>query len=265
MAFSTQAGPSSQPQAFQFPGFDFDRFGHPNPYGSSSSSSSNFGLNQNLRQLEPEFDILDWYPKYQSCHRYFLTHAQHNLPVQALSAFLNIQLPYQKDPYPVISSAIPLGREARDPIHRHPNPLPNLQQHQFPANLSTGHPEGISLVPYIRRLVATGHDTPDVLHGFFGDDWIQGIGKHHEVERRNFLFASKSQDWQQVKQSYDMPGDESCPFLAPLTRTTEKELKSADEAWSKWLAQQDWMLGPRTPDSIANPSRSPKVKREPQD
>lgn len=108
----------------------------------------------------------------------------------------------------------------------------------------------VTLNPYIRRLVATGFDFPAVLHGFFGDDWAAGLGHLHEVERRNFLFASKSASWLEVKSHYDMGDQQSIPFLRPLQNVTEKEIVNAEASWSEWLAMQDWMLGPRRPTSI---------------
>lgn len=109
-------------------------------------------------------------------------------------------------------------------------------------------PLSISLTPYIRRLVATGLDLPGILHGFFGDDWKLGIGHLHEAERRNFLFAAKSAGWLKVKAQYDMSDDQSIPFLRPLQDVTELEIVKAEENWSEWLAMQDWMVGPRSPD-----------------
>jgi len=35
-------------------------------------------------------------------------------------------------------------------------------------------------------------DFPDVLRGFFGDDWAAGVDPLHEQERRNYLFTAKS-------------------------------------------------------------------------
>jgi hypothetical protein len=103
------------------------------------------------------------------------------------------------------------------------------------------------LLPYVRRLVATGFDGTPILHGFFGDDWPDGIGPFHEVERRNFLFAAKSDNWLKVKNSYDMADGQTVPFLRPLQHVTEKEIQAAESTWSEWLAMQDWMLGPRAP------------------
>jgi hypothetical protein len=106
----------------------------------------------------------------------------------------------------------------------------------------------VALLPYIRRLVATGFDFPAVLHGFFGDDWAQGIGPLHEMERRNYLFAAKSDNWLTVKAAYDMDDGQTIPFLRPLQNASEKEIQGAETTWSEWLAMQDWMLGPRAPE-----------------
>lgn len=105
----------------------------------------------------------------------------------------------------------------------------------------------VTLTPYVRRLVATGFDMPGILHGFFGDDWAAGIGPLHEAERRNYLFAAKSDTWLRVKASYDMDGEQTIPFLKPLPNVVEKEIEGAETSWSEWLAMQDWMLGPRAP------------------
>lgn len=112
----------------------------------------------------------------------------------------------------------------------------------------------MTLIPYIRRLVATGFDYPAVLHGFFGDDWLAGIGPLHEQERRNYLFAAKSDTWLTVKAAYDMGEEQSIPFLRPLQSVTEKEIVGAEASWSEWLAMQDWMLGPREPEPQGGPA-----------
>lgn len=123
-------------------------------------------------------------------------------------------------------------------------------------------PDGsVALVPYVRRLVATGFDTPAVLHAFFGDDWSEGVGTIHETERRNYLFAAKSDSWLRVKANYDMEDGQSVPFLRPLQRVTEVEIVSAESNWSEWLAMQDWMLGPRAPPSIGD-SRATRPRRD---
>ncbi|KAM7215851.1 hypothetical protein V8F06_008792 [Rhypophila decipiens] len=181
--------------------------------------------------LDSNFDIFDWHPNFQSCVRYFLDHAQYNGPVQALAAFINIKLPFQKASNPVLSS-----RAAGSP----PGSI---------LGAPTAAIASIALLPYIRRLIVTGFDLPAVLHTFFGDDWSAGIGPLHEQERRNYLFAAKSASWLKVKQAYDMSDDEQVvPFLKPLQNVSEKEIQGAEQGWSEWLAMQDWMLGPRAPE-----------------
>lgn len=140
--------------------------------------------------------------------------------MQAVAAFVNILLPVQA-----------------------------IQKREQGDSADSADPsaELIALVPFVRRLVATGFDTPAVLHGFFGDDWSEGVGQIHEMERRNFLFAAKSENWVKVKSSYDIEGGQTVPFLRPLQGTTEQEIQSAESNWSEWLAMQDWMLGPRAP------------------
>jgi len=137
----------------------------------------------------------------------------------------------------------------------------------FPSMNTQGPPPAVSLIPYIRRLVATGFDAPNILHGFFGDDWHKGVGSTREVERRNYLFATKSGSWLEVKAEYDLSPHETVPFLKPLQHATEEEISSADQQWSDWLAMQDWMVGPRAPDVIDQSAcvQSPQIKREPRD
>ncbi|KAK0635372.1 hypothetical protein B0T17DRAFT_39378 [Bombardia bombarda] len=193
--------------------------------------------------VDAQFDIFDWHPNFQSCVRYFLDHAQYNGPVQALAAFINIQLPFQKAYSPVLSSrtaSSPPGGLGQGPSPRAAGKMP-MGQHGSQPYVS------ITLLPYIRRLVATGFDFPAVMHGFFGDDWVAGVGPLHEQERRNYLFAAKSDNWLKVKAAYDMGEDETVPFLRPLQNVSEKEIVGAETSWSEWLAMQDWMLGPRAP------------------
>ncbi|KAI1438532.1 hypothetical protein GGR50DRAFT_365326 [Xylaria sp. CBS 124048] len=184
---------------------------------------------------DSQFDVLSWYPKFQSCVRYFLDHAQHEGPVQATAAFINIQLPFQTLRNP-ISSSRPAGSSSSIP--------PSA------AGMFAAPSQSVSLTPYIRRLVATGFDFPGVLHGFFGDDWVFGIGHLHEVERRNYLFAAKASNWLDVKSQYDMPDGQSVPFLRALQNATEHEIVAAEANWSHWLAMQDWMIGPRNPEAV---------------
>ncbi|KAE8145499.1 hypothetical protein BDV25DRAFT_164564 [Aspergillus avenaceus] len=185
-------------------------------------------------------DVFEWYPHYQNCQRYFLDHAQHSTTVQALSAFLNIRLPFQRQPHPVFNSSSENTTTDNQPL---------------PTSSSTSSsPPPVSLIPYIRRLVATGMDFPGVLHGYFGDDWGSGIGFLHEQERRNYLFAAKSGGWACVKKDYDMPPLETIPFLRPLQGPLESEIEAAERSWSEWLAMEDWMVGPRAPDILRDSS-----------
>ncbi|CAJ2507698.1 Uu.00g088840.m01.CDS01 [Anthostomella pinea] len=218
------SGPSQQPPSAGVRGF-----------ASEMNTSSPF-----LPLQESQFDILEWYPQFQSCVRYFLDHAQYDGPVQAMAAFVNIQLPFQKSQYPIVSS-----RSSGSPLAV-PSP-PSAAAGKLP--LPNQPPVSVSLNPFIRRLVATGFDFPGVLHGFFGDNWAAGISRLHEVERRNYLFAAKSASWLDVKSQYDMPDGQSIPFLRPLQNVTEKEIVGAEATWSEWLAMQDWMVGPRNPEA----------------
>jgi len=209
------------------------------PLSAKMSSSTSHS-----RQSKPDVNLAEWYPQFQSCYRYFLDHAQHSTPVQALAAYMNIRLPYQRSPDPVISSA-----------SASPSPTGAAGRAKPPSGNNAGPAQVVSLLPYIRRLVATGHDSPEILRGFFGEDWVGGIGSLHDVERRNYLFAAKSTSWMKVKQAYDLSPDESCPFLTPLREATEDEIQAAEATWSEWLAMQDWMLGPRSPEIIKRKSR----------
>lgn len=136
---------------------------------------------------------------------------------------INIKLPHQK------ASSIP------GPSHEPPGPSSSRPL----ADHST------TLIPYVRRLIATGFDTPAVLHGFFGDDWLEGVASIHETERRNYLFAIKSDTWLAVKQSYDMDDGQTVPWLKPPQNVSLAEIEAAEKTWSEWLSAQDWMLGPR--------------------
>ena len=155
--------------------------------------------------------------------------------MQALAAFVNIALPFQRPSNPIAPSPLrlsPVGLTDR------PNPAPH-QSHS-----------SVSLVPYLRRLVVTGLDYPGVLHGFFGDDWASGVGPLHEQERRNYLFAAKSGGWASVKRDYDMLPLETVPFMRPLQGPVIAEIEAAEKSWSEWLAMEDWMVGPRAPENM---------------
>ena len=230
-------------------------FNRTNPSSSSFHQHESFpvyGASLDHNPPIPQFDIAAWYPQFLSCHRYFLDHAQHSGACQAMAAFINIKLPYQKSTDPIMSSTSSSPRGAA--LNLQPSPFA-----QTPV--ASSHPIAVSLTPYIRRLIATGQDTDGVLHGFFGDDYKRGIGSLHEIERRNYLFAAKSTSWMKVKQAYDMSAEETCPFLSPLRDATEAEIQAAESTWSEWLAMQDWMLGSRSPEAMKS-GRSPQVKRE---
>ncbi|KAL6871651.1 hypothetical protein HDV57DRAFT_273670 [Trichoderma longibrachiatum] len=178
---------------------------------------------------EAQFDLFEWYPKYRSCLDFFLERGQHTTAVQAVAAIVNIRLPFQQ------AQGFP----------RHPATSGSTAPSGLPLPGTTD--VSVSLVPYVRRLVATGFDTIAILHGFFGDGWDAGVGPIHENERRNYLFAAKSETWLRVKASYDLEDGQTVPFLRPLQAVTEKEIQAAEASWSEWLAMQDWMLGPRAP------------------
>jgi len=224
---------------------------------SSSSSEDNFGPSRSLRDSRfsgitspgessnrgkgpeaPQFDIIAWFPKHQSCQRYFIDHAQHEPLVQAFAAFINILLPFQRQPSPIFSSTGSRSGKSR---------LDKDMLRSTNSEAAAAAASAVSLIPYIRRLVVTGMDVPQVLHGFFGDDWRTGIGPQREQERRNYLLAAKSGTWTSVKQDYDMLPLETVPFLRPLYQPTEGELEAAEQSWGEWMAVEDWMLGSRTP------------------
>jgi len=205
---------------------------------------------------DAQFDIFEWYPQYQSCQRYFLDHAQHSVPVQALASFLNIHLPMHRMPCPTYSYSNP-GTPGQGPAGIGRGQAFRVHSPSSPSSTSPHADPRVSLIPYLRRLVATGMDFPGVLHGFFGDDWAAGVGPLHEQERRNYLFAAKSGGWASVKRDYDMLPLETVPFLRPLQGPGDAEIEAAERSWSEWLAMEDWMVGPRAPDVMENePSQS---------
>ncbi|KAL8725008.1 MAG: hypothetical protein Q9166_007631 [cf. Caloplaca sp. 2 TL-2023] len=201
---------------------------------------------------DPQFDIFDWFPKYQSCQRYFVDHAQQSPPVHAVAAFINIQLPLQRSPNPVTNSQArlppsPGGLSSLNFSSSSSGRSPSASNVPSASNLAF---TSISLIPYLRRLVVTGLDFPGVLHGFFGDDWASGVGPLHEQERRNYLFAAKSGGWASVKKDYDMGPTETVPFMRPLQGAVGQEIEAAEKTWSEWLAMEDWMVGPRAPEGM---------------
>ncbi|EME44460.1 hypothetical protein DOTSEDRAFT_80178 [Dothistroma septosporum NZE10] len=208
------------------------------------------------------FDILEWHPAYQSCQRFFIDHAQFEPATQAVCALINIRLPFQWLSIPITSSATPPSTS------RGPQTSSNFDFNAFsrqqregghgPYGRSSDRPPNfVSPVPYIRRLVVTGFDKPAILHGFFGDEYVKGVMPHVECERRNYLFAAKHGGWRSCKKQYDNGsgggGDETVPFMKPLDEAKMEELTAAEKAWSKWLAMEDWMVGPRAPEDDEAP------------
>jgi hypothetical protein len=203
------------------------------------------------------FDIFEWHPAYQSCQRYFLDRAQHEGTVQAVAALVNICLPFQWAQNPVMSSS------GYAPHGTGPGAFSLPYPRATPAAPGRGPATTwVSLVPYIRRLVVTGFDNDGILHGFFGDDWRKGIGPIQECERRNYLFAAKSVGWAKVKYEYDVSPHETVPFLRPLQKVKLAEIENAEKMWSQWLAMEDWMVGPRAPESMDDDmSREDNIRR----
>ncbi|KZF25811.1 hypothetical protein L228DRAFT_244736 [Xylona heveae TC161] len=233
-------------------GLGLDGAAH-NPFAHAAFSGFTSPDPRSANRAEgPHIDIFEWYPSYQSCQRYFLDHAQHSGPVQAVAAFLNISLPFQRE-VPVTNYSSTTSSHAGVSFSWTPQ---NRAGSAFPgARAQPAH--WVSLIPYIRRLVATGFDYPGVLHGFFGDDWAKGVGPMHEQERRNYLFAAKSGGWASVKRDYDISPHESVPFLRPLQGALDPEIEAAEKTWSEWLAMEDWMVGSRAPEVIAEASSNP--------
>jgi len=198
---------------------------------------------------DPNFDIIDWHPAYQSCQRYFLDHAQHEPGTQALCALINIRLPCQWLSNPVLSSTTP----AQSPTHPSNSqftfkPYPHQNVHDK-AHAQAQSPAFVSLIPYIRRLIITGFDKPPILHGFFGDSYKTGISPHLDCERRNYLFAAKQNGWRSCQELY-ASGDETPPFMKPLEDASVDEVAAADKAWSKWEGWQ--RLGSGSPSASSN-------------
>jgi hypothetical protein len=190
----------------------------------------------------PHFDVLDWHPNYVSCQRYFLDHAQHEPGTQSVCALLNIFLPCQWASNPVMNSSGYSTHPSAQGAYAAP-----YSRHQGTADRAVPRPS-VSLTPFIRRMVVTGFDKEGILHGFFGDDWRKGVGPLQECERRNYLFAAKSVGWAKVKYQYDMSQNQTVPFIKPLQNVQLAEIEAAEREWSKWLAMEDWMVGPRAPD-----------------
>ncbi|KAJ1329511.1 hypothetical protein MN608_06247 [Microdochium nivale] len=223
--------------------------GYAGPSGASTSYQQQ--PNGSRPDESPPFELFDWHPRFHSCLRYFLDHSQHDVSVQSLAAFINILLPCQLPQHPVFSYRM---NASPSPMHAQSSRAAPISSHSLP-NM-------ISLIPYIRRLVVTGFDTPEILHGFFGDEWQGGIRPLHQTERRNYLFAAKSVNWLELKKQYDINDHgQVAPFLKPLQNVSETEIVDAEMRWSEWMAMQDWMVGPRAPD-VARESAAVVIKRE---
>lgn len=179
---------------------------------------------------QPDFEIFEWYPAYQSCQRYFLDHAQYDASVQAVAALVNICLPFQRGDRAVLNSSVHSPSTVSPTYGAGPSRGPGAS----PSLAATSN--WATLLPFIRRLVVTGFDRDGVLHGFFGDQWRKGIGPLQECERRNYLFAAKSVGWANVKAQYDMGPQETVPFLSPLQDVPVAEIEGAEKTWSQWLA-----------------------------
>ncbi|GAM86465.1 hypothetical protein ANO11243_044790 [Dothideomycetidae sp. 11243] len=229
--------------------------------GFSSHSSRRSPYENSMAQSLPfttmrGFDILDWHPAYQSCQRYFLDYAQYEAATQALCALLNIRLPFQWRTNPVYASTKPAhssqqsgtaGSSAMQDWMRNANTQQQQQQQSGDRAQAQSMPTFVCLIPYVRRLIVTGFDSDGILHGFFGDAWQAGITPIRECERRNYLFAAKSGGWQSCKRQYDLNEEETVPFMQPLRDVRPEELDAAEKSWSRWLALEDWMVGPRAP------------------
>ncbi|KAK3065553.1 hypothetical protein LTS18_000030 [Coniosporium uncinatum] len=201
------------------------------------------------------FDIFEWHPAYTSCQRYFLDHAQYDGAVQAVAALINICLPYQWPNHPILTASSTPSQASGSGAYSLPWP-PRGPTGSAQRSNPTTH---VSLIPFVRRLVVTGFDKVGVLHGFFGDDWRKGVGPLQECERRNYLFAAKSVGWAKVKEQYDMNPHETVPFLRPLQDVQLAEIEGAEKTWSQWLAMEDWMVGPRAPDTMDEGQRNASV------
>ncbi|KAF2204757.1 hypothetical protein GQ43DRAFT_437638 [Delitschia confertaspora ATCC 74209] len=226
----------------------FPNTGNPSYNASSRASTGARASSEDTeiilpRPDESSFDTLEWHPYYQSCQRYFLDYGQHNPATQAVTAIMNIRLPFQWDVNPLMSSVAQVPPSSGPSAYNHPGPWHRSGPVQGQQTLAW-----VSLIPYIRRLIVSGFDTEGMMSGFFGEDWRPGVGPLHECERRNYLFAAKSVGWAKVKSMYDISPHESVLFLKPLQRVQLVEIEAAERTWSRWLAMEDWMVGPRAPE-----------------
>lgn len=237
--------------------------GAPVPGSSyAESSNGNYRATGSVGRMptfisdKPDFDIFTWHTAYLSCLRYFLDHSQHELSVQSVASLINIRLPFQWAHNPIISSTTRYSPAGASGSGQYPAPY---GRHGPGPSQPGPNMAWVSLIPYIRRLVATGFDTEGIMHGFFGDAWQRGVAELQECERRNFLFTAKSVGWAKVKYQYDMAPDETIPFIKPLQNVKIEEIENAEKEWSKWLAMEDWMVGPRDPELNLGDARGGSV------
>lgn len=196
----------------------------PKPIGTNPSANGPILGSALVPYLDENQISLDqWISSHQSCREFFLTRAQFDHQVQSIANLVNIRLPFQLAPNGQTGVFL-----------QHDNRLVCEAYHR---NISS----------FLRRLVVTALDSPDVLQQWFGNEWEVGIKPIHQQERMNYLLASKSGGWILVKQTYDILPDETVPFVRPLRDATEDEIRSAENLWSEWLAMEDWMIGPRWP------------------
>ncbi|RAL12227.1 uncharacterized protein BO97DRAFT_470438 [Aspergillus homomorphus CBS 101889] len=176
----------------------------------SYSPAKSLWLDTEFHSEATPIDLDSWYPQYLRCTQYFLEQGQFAPAVQSLAAFLNIRLPCQRVERQTSSDAG--GQEA------------------------AAH---VLLRRYIRRLVVTAHDSPEVLMAFFGAEWTGGVGCVVQQERQTYLFTAKSSGWAATKAAYDLLPDEQTPFLRPLRAPAEEELRLAESRWSDWNGEKE--------------------------
>ncbi|RAK74065.1 uncharacterized protein BO72DRAFT_450972 [Aspergillus fijiensis CBS 313.89] len=199
------------------------------PQHSSWSIPPDTAANPSADPSSTPIDLLDtWYPQYLRCTQYFLEQGQFSPAVLSLAAFLNIRLPCQRGERQESSSF-------------------SSSDAGGPAAAAAAAAAHVQLRRYVRRLVVTAHDSPEVLQAFFGAEWAGGVGCVVQQERQTYLFTAKSSGWAATKAAYDLLPDEQTPFLRPLRAPAEEELRLAESRWSDWLAMEDWMVGPRSP------------------
>lgn len=91
----------------------------------------------------------------------------------------------------------------------------------------------VKLRAYIRRLVATGYATEEIISLWFGRDWRGGLGKLVQQERLNYTLAAMPSNWVGVKQGYDLGSTSTVPFLKELEAPGIEALRSARNQWAR--------------------------------